>query len=194
MSKVLYEDLFRAFYERGIQYVVIGGFAINFHGIPRLTADLDLIIGLNPDNLKTAVKLLSDLGYEPRLPVPAEAILDPETRREWQETKNLVSFSFVHPQFPEELVDVIIHKEDRFADFYQHRQEVPLLEFTVPLINLEHLKELKSETGRKQDIADLQMIYKLEKIKAEMAATKKELGARKSRPDPEPPGPPPWGE
>jgi len=168
MDKILYENLFRAFFEKKIKYVVTGGFAINFHGIPRLTADLDLIIGLTPSNIKSAVKILKKIGYQPRLPVPAENILDPLKRKKWQETKNLVAFSFVHPEYPEELVDVIIHKENRFADFYKDRKMVKILEFDVPIINLKHLKELKKELGRKQDIADLQMIYQLEKLKEDI--------------------------
>jgi hypothetical protein len=179
MDKVLYENLFRAFYNEKIKYVVTGGFAINFHGIPRLTADLDLIIGLNPSNLKAAVEIFKKLGYEPRLPVPAENILDPIKRKEWRETKNLVAFSFFHPDYQEELVDVIIHKDDRFADYYKDRDIVKILEFEVPIINLNHLKELKRELGRKQDIADLQMIYQLEKIKNEIFDQNEELGEKK---------------
>jgi len=43
-------DLCRALNDLGARYIIIGGFAIIHAGYPRLTADVDLIIALDPEN------------------------------------------------------------------------------------------------------------------------------------------------
>jgi predicted nucleotidyltransferase len=45
----------------GIKYVLVGGLAINFHGRPRMTHDIDLLIDPSPDNLKKLKEALSFL-------------------------------------------------------------------------------------------------------------------------------------
>jgi hypothetical protein len=39
---MFYEDIFREFNKQKINYLVIGRLAVNLHGIPRMTQDLDL--------------------------------------------------------------------------------------------------------------------------------------------------------
>jgi hypothetical protein len=45
---MVYFDLFRAFDECDLDYVVVGGVALVMHGVVRMTADLDLMVALEP--------------------------------------------------------------------------------------------------------------------------------------------------
>lgn len=72
-----YEGLFTALNGAGIRYLLTGGVAVNFHGLPRMTYDVDLIVLLERDNLEKLTNLLAGLGYVPRLPVPATDLADP---------------------------------------------------------------------------------------------------------------------
>jgi hypothetical protein len=47
----LYVELFKALHEEGVRYVLVGGIAVNLHGVERATADVDLIIALDAENL-----------------------------------------------------------------------------------------------------------------------------------------------
>ena len=47
-----YEKIFRACQKRRIQYLVVGGVAVNLHGYPRATGYLDLMLAFNQTNLK----------------------------------------------------------------------------------------------------------------------------------------------
>lgn len=47
-----FQRIFHELNELMIDYLVIGGLAVNFYGIPRLTYDIDLMILLEPDNIK----------------------------------------------------------------------------------------------------------------------------------------------
>ena len=52
-----------------VRYLVAGGLAVVAHGYVRFTADVDLIIDLEPGNVMRAVASLERLGYRPRAPV-----------------------------------------------------------------------------------------------------------------------------
>ena len=43
---MIYEDVFRKLQEKKVQYLVVGGIAINLYGILRATADLDIMLQL----------------------------------------------------------------------------------------------------------------------------------------------------
>ena len=45
-----YEKLFDCFYNNKVRYVICGGLAVNIYGIPRMTADIDLIIDFSAEN------------------------------------------------------------------------------------------------------------------------------------------------
>ena len=49
---MFYVELFRRLEEAGVRYLVVGGVAVNLHGVNRLTHDVDLMLafGLRPQN------------------------------------------------------------------------------------------------------------------------------------------------
>jgi len=59
-----------------VDYLIVGGVAVVMHGHLRTTADLDLVIRLEPDNALRTVRALTQIGLRPRAPVPAEAFAD----------------------------------------------------------------------------------------------------------------------
>jgi hypothetical protein len=54
------------------------------HGYVRFTADVDLMLDMERDNLKRAVEALESLGYRPRAPVGFRDFLDASQRRHWR--------------------------------------------------------------------------------------------------------------
>ena len=57
-----YKDLLSAFQSRGVEYLVVGGFAVIYHAQPRFTKDLDLFINPTAANAKATYAALSDFG------------------------------------------------------------------------------------------------------------------------------------
>ena len=49
-------DVARQLQQRQIDYVVVGGIALAFHDVPRLTKDIDILI--NPDDLEAVQQIL----------------------------------------------------------------------------------------------------------------------------------------
>ncbi len=48
---------------RGVEYLVVGGYARAAHGHPRYTGDIDFWIGPTPDNLARLLVTLGDFGF-----------------------------------------------------------------------------------------------------------------------------------
>jgi hypothetical protein len=75
-----YEELLRALAAAEVRYVLVGGVAVILHGVPRTTADVDLVLDLEVDNVRRFIDAVGALGYVPRAPVPAIQLADPEAR------------------------------------------------------------------------------------------------------------------
>jgi hypothetical protein len=56
------EPLLRALHEAGVRHIIIGGFALNAHGVIRPSRDLDIVPDPDPDNLRRLAQLLADLN------------------------------------------------------------------------------------------------------------------------------------
>ena len=57
----------RAFVEplnfAGVKYVVVGGYAVSFHGRPRFTGDIDFFIEASPENAARVVAAIEYSGF-----------------------------------------------------------------------------------------------------------------------------------
>jgi len=73
----------RALNQAGAGYMIAGGLAVVAHGYVRFTADIDLLLDLDPPSLERSLEALAGMGYRPRAPVELDAFLVPENRRRW---------------------------------------------------------------------------------------------------------------
>jgi hypothetical protein len=58
-----FKELLELFNAKGVEYVVVGGYALAFHGAPRYTGDLDLYVHPTPENGDRIVAALADFGF-----------------------------------------------------------------------------------------------------------------------------------
>lgn len=57
----------RSFNEAGVDYVVVGGVAVNLHGLVRATEDLDVFVRPDADNIKRLRMALSSVWDDPSI-------------------------------------------------------------------------------------------------------------------------------
>jgi hypothetical protein len=62
----LYVPVFEALNDMQVRYVVVGGLATVLHGYARLTADIDLMVDLEPEELRKSIDALAGHGMVPR--------------------------------------------------------------------------------------------------------------------------------
>lgn len=161
---MFYEEVLTKLQDFQVRFVVVGAVAMNLHGIPRMTADLDLFADLAEGNLSAFIRALEDLGYKPRLPVPACALLDPESRRQWVEQKHLRAFTFVHSLRPFQEVDLLLESPVSFEEVDRAKKVLTAGHLRIPVLSLDHLIVMKRMAGRAQDASDVDALERLKRL------------------------------
>jgi len=164
-SDMYYENLFSKFEEAHLKYLVVGGLAVNLHGVPRMTADVDIAIAFDASNVHALLDLLAKLGYKPRAPVDPALLGDQNARAAWQTEKRMRAFSFANHANPLEELDVMLDTPFDFGEAYERRQVIAAGSLNVNVASLDDLIATKQGTGRAQDSADiaaLELVKKLE--------------------------------
>ena len=77
---MIYEEVFREFELQGVQYLLVGGVAVNIYGYVRMTMDLDIMVDLSEDNLSRIIGVMEKLGFSPRVPVDPHDLRRPVRR------------------------------------------------------------------------------------------------------------------
>jgi hypothetical protein len=158
---LIYEPIFEAFAAGGVRYLIVGGLATVLHGHIRMTADIDLIVHLEPDNCRKAIETLVALGFKPRAPVDPLDFADPVKRNEWVHTKGLTVFSMSGKSEVPVEIDLFVEEPMDFEELWQKRSELEFGGTVAQVIDKNSLIELKSRSGRPQDLEDIAGLKRL---------------------------------
>lgn len=160
-----YIDIFRKFNENGIKYIVVGGIAVNLHGIPRMTYDIDLILDLEDKNLEKFLGLLNKWEFKPKVPVNIMDFAKKKNRDEWIKNKNMKAFNLVNPGWAMSEIDIVINSP---MDYNKASKEIiyfNLQDISIPTISIDNLIKMKKLAGREQDKADIRYLKRLKNEK-----------------------------
>ncbi len=157
-------QIFAALNDAQVRYLVVGGVAVVLHGHLRMTADLDLIVALDRENVLRALHAAAGLGFRPRLPVALDDFADPVLRRSWIEEKGMLVFSLWNSTMPGLLLDIFVEEPLPFEDMYDRAVTANVGDTSLRLACIDDLIALKRAAGRPRDLED---IAALEAIQAE---------------------------
>ncbi|OGS39943.1 MAG: hypothetical protein A2506_12225 [Elusimicrobia bacterium RIFOXYD12_FULL_66_9] len=164
MEKQSFETILRALDQAGVRYLIVGGLAVVAHGFVRFTADLDLILDLEPQNLKMALPALSRLGYRPRAPVDIDDFAVPAIRRSWIEEKGMKVFSLSSSEHAATEIDIFAEAPFDFAAAYSDAARLEVCPgVTATFVDFDRLLALKKQAGRPQDLQDVEQLKALRK-------------------------------
>jgi hypothetical protein len=158
---IFYEDVLRALDAASIRFVLVGGVAVILHGVPRTTADLDIVIDLEESHVRRFVAVMTDLGFVPRAPVAAVDLANADLRQAWVNEKNMVAFTFHRPGQPLDEVDVLVDPPLSFAEMDAGADVIEAEGLRLPIAGIRHLIRLKEIAGRAQDVADVDALRRL---------------------------------
>ena len=128
----------------GVEYLLIGGYAVGIHGFVRATNDLDVWINANPENAARIERALREFGF-------ASASLTPELFR----SPNVVRMGV--PPLRIEILTSLSGVD--FESCYAEKEMVPIEEgMAIPVISLARLRQNKLASGRLKDLADLESL------------------------------------
>jgi hypothetical protein len=152
---MFYLNLFKALQAHDISYLLVGGLAINLHGVPRMTMDVDLVIALDTHNITKLEACTKSLGLRPSVPVKLADLADSNKREALFEEKHLIALSFIGEKPETPTVDILIHHPLDFKKAYQNKVERDVSGTPVMLASIEDMITLKKAAGRAQDLADI---------------------------------------
>lgn len=146
----------RALNDAAVPFIVVGGIAVNAHGYGRLTADVDLVIRLQPDDVRNGFRALASLGYAPRVPVTADGFADPHQRARWMAEKGMTVLNFHSDRHRETPIDIFVSEPfDFHAEYRRALVEEVAPGIPVRIVSLGTLARMKRAAGRPQDLADI---------------------------------------
>ena len=137
-----FKEFFQLLNANDVRYMIVGGYAVAYHGYPRYTKDIDIWIWINPQNAEKVVKTLVDFGFED-LGLEVDDFLEKETIIQLGYAPNRIDMIMGVPG-----VD--------FEECYEKREEVDIDGVNLLFIDLENLKKSKKASGRLQDLADIE--------------------------------------
>ena len=157
------EAIVKALNDAEVQYLIVGGLAVNAHGYERLTVDVDLVIGLQPDNIIRGLKTLEAIGYHPSIPIKAEDFADSALRETWRTEKQMLVlklWSDAHRRTP---IDVFVYEPFDFnREHAAAKWEIVMGDIKAPVISYKTLLAMKREAGRDKDLLDIRALRKLD--------------------------------
>ena len=150
---VAFLDFWRALNENGVRYILVGGFATNFHGYQRYTGDVDLFIDDTPENRK---KL--------RAAYAAYGMGDLEIF----ETARFVPGCVDFPLMNGIRLDIMSSLNGVETPFNECLKIAPILRIEgieVPVLHINHLIANKKKVNRSKDQLDVIELEKIKKLK-----------------------------
>ena len=134
--------------ENEVDYLIVGGYALAVHGIPRYTQDIDFWIRTNQKNIKKILKVLKDFGFA-SIDLKEEDFLDKD---------NVIQLGY-----PPNRIDLLSEIDGVvFDEAFKERTIIEIEGLKVNFINFRDLKKNKEASGRLQDLADLEKLNKIE--------------------------------
>lgn len=156
-----FADFFEAMSAARVDYVLVGGLAVSLHGIVRGTLDVDVALAMDDANLARFIDAARRMGLAPSLPVPIEALANAAQIDIWFREKNMLAFSLREAAPAGLVVDVLVRPRVAYPDLRAGAVMRMLGSTPIPIASIDHLIELKSDTGRSIDAADIANLAQL---------------------------------
>jgi len=137
-----FKDFLQLLNSYQVEYLLIGGYAVGYHGYPRATGDMDIWVAIAPKNAARVVAALKEFGFDvPELSVDM-----------FLQEKQVIRLGT--PPLKIDITTTISGVS--FAECYAERVVETLDGVQVNLISLPHLKTNKKASGRLKDLTDIQ--------------------------------------
>lgn len=158
---MFYLDLFQALNRHQVNYLVVGGLAMNLHGVPRMTMDIDLVLALDEANLDRFIACAEALHLSPVAPVSLAELKDAQQRWIWSEQKHMVAFGLSSPVSNAPLVDILIAPALNIGVAMGRATLRHVGDTPVRVAAVEDLIVLKAHANRRQDHDDIEHLERL---------------------------------
>jgi hypothetical protein len=139
-----FKELLELFNAHEVKYVIVGAYALAFHGVPRFTGDIDILVSPSPDNANRILSALGDFGFT-SLGLKAGDFRRPD--------------SVVQLGVPPVRIDICTSITGvTWREVYRGRENGLYGDVPVSFLGREQYISNKRALGRKKDLADLEAL------------------------------------
>jgi hypothetical protein len=122
-----------------VRYLLVGGYAVGFHGYVRYTKDMDIWVAISVENAAHVAKTIKEFSGS-----------------DVDETKFLSTRTLFRIGVPPIRIELMTQIDGvEFDDCYKQREQMAVGETVIDVISLSDLRQNKRASGRPQDLADL---------------------------------------
>jgi predicted nucleotidyltransferase len=144
-----FEDFVALLNKHHVDYMIVGGYALAFHGKPRHTGDLDIWIDISNDNAEKVTAVIADFGMR-SLGIEKEDFLQ----------KGIIT----QIGYPPLRIDILNEIDGvDFKEAYISKLIIDVDGLMINYIGLDDLIKNKTSSGRQQDLTDVNSLKKLKK-------------------------------
>ena len=137
-----FKEFLQLLNDHRVDYLLVGGYAVGYHGYPRATVDLDIWVAVTPRNARHLVMVFKEFGFDVK---------------ELKEDLFLKENKIVRIGEPPLRIKVMTSVSGvDFDACYEQRIVDTIDGIQVNFINLENLKVNKMSAGRHKDLNDLE--------------------------------------
>ena len=139
-----FRDLLALFTKHNVEYAIVGGYALAFHGAPRYTGDLDLLIEAEVTNADRVVAALEEFGFD-GLGIETSDLKKPD--------------QIIQLGYPPVRVDILTSVSGlSWKEVLAGRVKGKYGDVSVNFIGREQFLKNKRAAGRKKDLADIEAL------------------------------------
>lgn len=150
-SPLRLDAILRTLVEFGVEFVVVGGVAVQAHGYLRGTGDLDIVPNPTLLNLSRLAEALADLGAKPwRATLPVD-VTDPQLLK----SVPLVPLATRHGRLDVLNIAHASGAPGSFEELMERALVVDLDGLSVAIAGIDDLLRMKRAAGRPQDLTDI---------------------------------------
>ncbi len=156
-------DLLQSLSDEQVQYVLVGGMAVQLHGFLRATFDIDLVLAMGDENLVRFIAVAKRYGLVPAIPVPIESLRSADQIDQWHREKGMLAFALREPQIGGSVVDILVRPEVPFDRLMANAVAGELFSRRVWIASIEDLITMKHIANRPKDQLDIVALEKIQR-------------------------------
>ena len=144
-----HQEILNRLMDAQVDFLLIGGYAVIYHGYQRTTGDMDLWLRPTNENKDKVLVALRKAGFDPA---------DINELGKMDFTKHL---AFSAGEEPQKIDFVTYINQVSFEAASKNKIVFKLEELEIPVININELILSKMNTGRKKDEADVEELQRI---------------------------------
>jgi hypothetical protein len=139
-----FTDFLKLLNRHGVDYLIVGGYAVGYHGFVRATGDLDIFVRISEENANALLKCFKEFGFS-RTELRSEVFLEPG--------------KIVRIGIPPLRIEVINQISGvTFDECFRKKVTARIGTLKTSFIGLESLLKNKKASGRLKDLADIEAL------------------------------------